>query len=173
MSAQTTSNVSHTEAAQSFMQKIQELRDSIPNLAIPASPREAQRIGIVASLSQDFVEETVAATESSNHLAVAGAMDPAQMRDLMNFAEAYGPAVAQAEALTRFLKHTVNMAKYRIGSQALTTYALTKRLAKKSDTAYLRPFVQAMRQKLGKRAVATRRTPAQPAPAADDSTTKQ
>jgi hypothetical protein len=168
MTDQSTSNLSHTDAAQAFMQKIQELRDSIPNLAIPATPREGQRIAVVASLSHDF-EETIAATENSNHLAVAGAMDPAQMRDLVNFAAAYGPAVAQAEALTRFLKHTVSMAKYKTGSQALTTYALTQRLAKKAETAYLRPFVEAMRQKLGKRGRSTAQ--AQPAPAPDGTPT--
>src|SRR5260370_194771 len=172
MSNETTSNMSHTDAAQAFMQKIQELRDSIPNLAIPVSPRDGQRLAGAASLSHDFVEQTVAATESSNHLAVAGAMGPAQMRDLLNFAEAYGPAVAQAEALTRFLKHTVTMAKYKTGSQALTTYALTQRLAKKVETAYLRPFVEAVRQKLGKRGVA-HKAPAQPAPASDGTPTKQ
>ena len=163
MSDTTTSNTSHTEAAQAFMQKIQELRESIPNLAVPATPRDARRIGAAATLSHDFVEETVAATESSSHLALPGAIPPAQMRDLLSFAEAWGPAVAQADALTRFLRHTVNMVKYKTGSQALTTYAFTQRLAKKPETAYLRPFVEAMRQKLGRRA-AGRRTPAEPAP---------
>jgi hypothetical protein len=162
MATDNTINVSHTDAAQALIQKIQQIRDAIPNLSIPASPADSRKIAMTSSLSRDFVEETVAATENSNHLAVAGSLDAAQMRDLMAFAEAYGPVVAQAESLTRFLKHTVNMAKFKTGSQALTTYALTQRLATKTETAYLRPIVEAMRQKLGNRG---RRSKAQPAPA--------
>ena len=167
MSNDNTTNVSHTEAAKALMEKIQALRDSIPNLAIPESAAAARRLAGTSALSHDFVEMTVAATENSDHLAVAGAMDPLQMRDLLSFAEAYEPAVAQAEALTRFLKHTVKTAKSKAGAQALLTYSVTQRLAKQPATAYLRPIAEAMRQKLGRRG----RAKAQPQPAPDGTPT--
>ena len=169
MSVDTTSNVSHTEAAKALIEKIQALRDSIPNLAIPESSAAGRRLAGTAGLSHDFVEMTVAATENNSHVAVEGSMDAAQMRDLVTFAEAYEPAVAEAEALMRFLKHTVKAAKSKAGVQALLTYAVTQRLAKQPATAYLRPVAEAMRQKLGRRG----RTKAQPQPAPDTPATNQ
>ena len=160
MTNDNTAGVSHLEAAQAVIQKIQEIRDSIPNLAM-LTPEERRKLSSSASLSHEFVQETVAATQNSSHLAVSGAMDAAQMRDLLAFADAWAPVVVQAESLTRFLTHTVAVAKSRSGSQALVTYSLAQRLAKKPETAYLRPMVEAMRQKLGKRGV-SHKTPVQP-----------
>ena len=164
-STQTTTAVSHTDAAEALMQKIQEIRDSIPNLVVPASPDATRKLGGSAGVSHDFVEETVSATQMSNHLAVAGTLDVAQMRDLLAFAEAYAPVVSQAESLTRFLKHTVTAAKSRVGSQALMTYSLAQRLAKKPETAYLLSTVEAMRQKLGKKGRSKAQSQPTPEPA--------
>jgi hypothetical protein len=160
-----TTNVSHADAAQALVQKIQEIRDLIPNVVI-LTAQERRKLSGASSLSREFVEETVASTQNSTHLAVAGTLDATQMRDLLAFTDAYAPVVAQAESLMRFLQHTVAVAKARSGSQALMTYSLAQRLAKKPETAYLVPMVDAMRQKLGKRGASRKPQPQpQPAPA--------
>ena len=158
---QTPAAVSHTEAAQVLIEKIHALRDSIPNLVIPSSPRDSQRLTSAARVSHDFVEMTVTATANSDHLAVAGSLDAEKMRDLLSYAEAYGPAVAQLEAVTEYLKHSVVVAKNQAGRQALLTYSIARRLAKQPPTAYLAPIVAAMREKLGLKG---RSAKAQPAP---------
>ena len=158
---QTSTPVSHTDGAQALIDKIHALRDSIPNLVVPTAPNANQRLASAARVSHDFVEMTVTATANSSHLTVAGSLDATKMRDLLSYAEAYGPAVAQLEAVTEYLKHSVMAAKNQAGSQALTTYSLARRLAKQPATAYLAPLVAAMRDKLGAKG---RPTKAQPAP---------
>jgi hypothetical protein len=147
-----TVNVSHTEAAQALIEKIRALRDSVPNFTIPASKQDSQKMSAAASLPPDFVELTVTTTKNSADLTRGGATDPDQVRDLMSYAEAYAPVTAEVEAFLQFLKHSVRTAKNRAGRHALTTYSLTKRLAKAPETSYLAPAAEAMKEVLRKRA---------------------
>ena len=147
----TTTNASHTDAAQALIDQIRALRDAVPNLIIPASSRDNQKLTSAATLPPDFVELTVTTTKNSADLTRGGATDPDQVRDLMKYAEAYGPVAAELEAFTTFLKHSVWAAKNKAGRHALTTYSLTKRLAKAPETSYLVPAAEAMRFTLGKK----------------------
>ena len=162
-----TSNLSHTDAAQAFIEQLRAMRDTIPNFVIPAARREILRLTAAASVPPDFIELTVAATKNSIDLARGGATDPDRVRDLMGFAEAYGPVADELEAMTQFLKHSVAAAKNKAGRHALVTYSVTKRLAKAAETSYLAPVAEAMRHKLGKKgkkAQAAPDTPTTPAP---------
>ena len=55
-------------------------------------------------------------------------------------------------ALAKFLAHSIRQQRVAAGSCALDVYALAKRLSKRKDGAELQPFVEDMRNKLGKRA---------------------
>jgi hypothetical protein len=160
MTANNTINVSHTDAAQAFIEKVAALQQDIPNFIIPPSRKENNRLTSAASVPPEFIEMTLTATQNSTHLALGGTMDAAQVRDLINYAEAYAPAVAQLEALTQFLKHSVLAAKNKAGRQALTTYSLAQRLSKQPQAAYLAPIAEAMKNALGRKG----RKAAAPAP---------
>jgi len=156
----TTSPVSHTDAAQALVDQTRAMRQQIPNFAIPTSTKETQRLIFNASVPPVFVELSASAVKNSLPLVRGGDADPAQTRDLMNFAEAYGPLADELEALAQFIRHSIIAAKSRAGGQALTTYALAKALAKRPETADLAPHVADMRRALGR----TRKAKSQPAP---------
>jgi hypothetical protein len=151
MSTDTNTNVSHTEAAQALIDKIRALRDEIPNFVIPASSKANQRLTSAATVPPDFIELTVTTTKNSADLTRGGATDPDQVRDLMGYAEAYGPVATELETLMQFLRHSVWAAKNRAGRHALTTYELTKRLSRAPETSYLAPAAVAMKQALGRK----------------------
>jgi hypothetical protein len=139
----------HTEAAQTLVEQLRAMRQAIPNLVIPTTRKDGQRLSRAASVPAPFVELTAVAVKNSQALVRGGGADPAQIRDLMSYAEAYGPCADELEAFAHFLRHSVNAAKNKAGSDALTTYALAQRLAKRPENAELAPHVDDMRRALG------------------------
>ena len=142
---------SHTDGAQACVEDIRAMRQRIPNFVIPESKDAGRRLASVASLPQQFIELAAVAVKNSATLVRGGGADPVQLRDLMNFAEAYAPVADELEALAHFIRHSVALARNKAGNDALTTYALAQRLAKRPETADLAPHVDDMRNALGAR----------------------
>ena len=138
----------HSDAAQARVEDVRALRQKFPNLVIPTSKSESQRLSKAASVPEPFVELTAVAIKNSPALVRGGANDPEQTRDLMSYAEAYAPVADELEALAKFVRHSVTVARNKAGSDALTTYALAQRLVKRPENADLAPHVDAMRTAL-------------------------
>ena len=155
----------HRDEAQERVQEIRALRQQIPNLTIPAAKGDRRRLTRAASVPPDFIELTAVVVKNSAALVRGRGADPAVTRDLMSFAEAYGPVADELEALAHFVRHSVTAARNKAGSDALTTYSLAKRLARRPETADLAPHVDDMRRALGIRRK-SKPQPEQPAPTA-------
>ena len=148
MSSENTSNVSHNTAAKALIEKVRALRTEIPNFVIPTPGAETKRLASAARVTPQFVEQTAAAVENNPVLARAGSPEPDAVRDLVSYAEAYTPLADEMEALLKFLRHSIKAAQHNAGRYALTTYAITQRLAKDRGTADLKPFAAAMKREL-------------------------
>jgi hypothetical protein len=159
---------SHTDGAQACVEEIRAMRQRIPNFVVPESKNAGRRLASVASLPQQFIELAAVAVKNSTMLVRGSGADPVQLRDLMSFAEAYAPLADELEALAHFIRHSVALARNKAGNDALTTYALAQRLAKRSETADLAPHVSDMRNALGARIrkAKSRQAPPIPAPTA-------
>jgi hypothetical protein len=140
------------------------MRQRIPNFVIPESSNAGRRLASVASLPRQFIELAAVAVKNSAMLVRGSGADPVQLRDLISFAEAYAPLADELEALAHFIRHSVALAKNKAGNDALTTYALAKRLAKRPETADLAPHVDDMRNALGARARQAKSRKTAPAP---------
>jgi hypothetical protein len=151
---------SYTDGAQAFVEEIRAMRQRIPFFVIPASSDANRRINSAASVPQPFIEQAAMAVKNSATLVRGGGADPAQLRDLLSYADAYAPVADELEALAHFIRHSVRVARNKAGSDALTTYALARRLAKRPETAELAPHVADMRNALSTRF----RKKAKPAP---------
>jgi hypothetical protein len=162
MSTQTEQNP-HIQAAQACIEEIRAMRQKIPNFVIPTAKGERRRLINAANVPPEFIELTAVAVKNSAALVRGGGPDPDVFRDLLAFGDAYGPVADELEALAYFVRHSVTSAKNKAGSDALTTYALTQRLAKRPETADLAPQAEAMARALGRRG--NRKPKAQPAPA--------
>ena len=149
--------------AQAYIEKLHAMRDTIPHFVYPATKNATQRLSSVASLPPEFVELTTVAIRNHDPLVRRDGAEPEEIRDWMAFALAYASVVDEHEAIAGFLRHSIAEAKFRAGSEALTTYALAQRLAKRPANAELVPHVADMREALGPR-FSRKRKPAADAP---------
>jgi hypothetical protein len=153
----TTAATSHKDAAAAIIDEVRGLKDRIPHFVIPQSRADRLRLGRVASLPPEFIDLTSMATRNDEDLARGGNSGPDKTEDLNRYAEAYGPLADELEAMALFVRHSVRTAKNQAGSNALMTYAMARRLAKRPETAGLAPHVDDMR-----RALASSRRKAKP-----------
>ena len=140
----------HTEAAQARLQELRKMRDLLPRFTVPATAKDRIRLNSAASVPAEFVEMTVVAVANENALVRGDGATPAEVRDLTAYADAYGPFADELEAFAQFVRYSVTAARNQAGSEALTTYALAQRLAKRPKTAHLAPYVADMRRALGR-----------------------
>ena len=139
----------HTAAAQARLQELRQSRGLIPHFALPLSKKETAKLTSAASVSPQFVEASASAMANERALE-RPSVTPAEMRDLMAYADAYGPLADEYEAMGQFLRHSINAARNLAGSEALATYHSAKRLAKIPRYAGLAVYVADMRRALGK-----------------------
>jgi len=141
---------SHAEAAQQRVLELRRWREVIPHFVMPESADETQRLSAAASVSPEFIELTNMAAANQPELLRNDGATPAEVRDLVSYADAYGPLADELEAFAQFIRHSVTAARNIAGSEALTRYALVQRLAKQRKTAHLAPYVADMRRALGR-----------------------
>lgn len=141
----------HSESAQSRIEEIRALRQKVPNLVVPTTSRETQRLSQAAAVPEPFVELFAVGIKNNPLLARSGGLDPDQVRDLKDYAEAYAPVADELEALAAFVRHSVTVARHKVGSEALATYAVAGRLAKLPQHADLAPHVADMKRALGRK----------------------
>jgi len=142
--------ISHAEAAQQRVEELRRWREIIPHFVLPASKDETRRLSSAASVSPEFVELTNVAITNQPALARNEGPTPAEVRDLVSYADAYDPLADELEALAHFVRHSVKAARHIVGSEALATYAHARRLTKLRRAAHLAPYVADMRRALGR-----------------------
>jgi HEPN domain-containing protein len=140
----------HVDGAQARLEELKRMRDQIPRFLIPESSKDATRLNGVAGLPPEFVESTIVAVANQSALVRNGSLTPAQVRERLRYAEAYGPLAVELEALAQFVRFSVNAALGEVGNEALTTYSLARRLVKLREHAGLAPYVAEMRRTLGR-----------------------
>ena len=144
----TTPATSHKDAAAAIINEIRGLKDRIPHFVIPESRAARRRLARAASLPPEFIDLASMATRNNEDLARGGDSGPDETEDLRSYAEAYGPLAGELEAMALFVRHSVRAAKNQAGSNALMTYAMAQRLARRPKTAGLAPHVEDMRRAL-------------------------
>ena len=156
--------ISHIETAQACVETLRTLRLTIPNFIVPTRKGDGRSLAAGASVPAELIELVLVTVRNCAALVRGGALDPAEARDLMSYAAAFGPVADEMEALTYFLRHSISAAKHKVGTDALTTYALAQRLAKLPETADLAPAVADMRRILGSRRKSAKSTTPAPVP---------
>jgi hypothetical protein len=142
---------SYSDGAQAFVDQLRRMRETIPHFAIPTLKSGRQTLSSVASLPAAFVELTAVARTNSAALVRGEGTTPAETRDLMAYGDAYNPVADELEAMAQFIRYSIAAAKAKAGVEALTTYSLARRLARRPEHADLAPHVADMRRALGNR----------------------
>lgn len=143
-------SINYAEAAQERVRELQRWREQIPHFTTPESTDASRRLSSAAAVSPEFIELTNLAVANHMPLVRAEGVTPAQVRDLLAYADSFGPLADELEALAQFIRYSARSARYLAGSEALTTYSLASRLSKRPATAYLAPYVADMRRALGR-----------------------
>jgi hypothetical protein len=141
----------HSEDAQARIEEVRAMRQKIPNFVFPTVKGERRRLTNAATVPPELIELTTVAVKNNVALVRGGRPSPGALHDLAVYADAYSPLADELEALASFVRHSVTAARNTVGSDALTTYALTQRLAKQPGTADLAPLAEAMSRALGRR----------------------
>jgi hypothetical protein len=144
-----TTNI-HAEAAQLRLEELRQWREQIPRFAIPETADAMQRLSQAASVSPVFIELTNVAVANQTALVRVDGTPPAEVRDLLAYADAYITLPDELEALAQFIRFSTTAARNLAGTEALTTYSLAQRLARQKRYAHLKPHVADMRRALGK-----------------------
>ena len=144
-----TTNI-HAEAAQLRLEELRQWREQIPRFAIPETADAMQRLSQAASVSPVFIELTNVAVANQTALVRADGTSPAEVRDLLAYADAYVALPDELEAVAQFIRFSTTAARNLAGTEALTTYALAQRLSRQKRYAHLKPHVADMRRALGK-----------------------
>jgi hypothetical protein len=110
----------------------------------------ASRLSSAASVPAEFNELTSIAVANHMPLVREETRKPDEVRDLVGYADAYGPLADELEALAKFVRYSTQSARAAAGAEALTVYALTQCLAQRPETAYLVPYAADMRRALGR-----------------------
>ncbi|HEV7239175.1 MAG TPA: hypothetical protein VGQ36_08030 [Thermoanaerobaculia bacterium] len=139
----------HAEAAKVLIDKIRALRDEIPRFTTEGLGDARSQNG--TAVPEKFMESASAAVQSSTRLEQAGGADATTLRDAYAYAISYDPVVEELFALAKFMAHSIRLQRKEAGVCALDVYSLAKRLCKRKDGAELKPFVDDMRNKLGKK----------------------
>jgi hypothetical protein len=142
---------SYSDGAQAFVDQLRRMRETIPHFAIPTLKSDRQTLASLASVPAAFIELTAMARTNSVSLVRGGATTPAETRDLMAYGDAYNPVADELEAFAQFIRYSIAAAKAKAADEALNTYALARRLARRAAHADLAPHVADMRRALGNR----------------------
>lgn len=151
----------HAESAKALIEKIRALRDEIPRFTTEGLGDGRSDTGGV--VPEKFLESASVAIQKSIRLEQAGGADATTLRDAYAYAIAYDPVIQELLALAKFTAHSIRVQRNVAGLCALDMYSLAKRLSRRRDGAELKPFVDDMRDKLGK--VRPRKTDSNPVPA--------
>jgi hypothetical protein len=141
---------SHPQTAQERIQELLRWREQIPRFVIPAAPDATRRLISAASVPAHFIELTNVALANQPVLVRTEGATPAQVRDLVSYADSYSPLADELEALAHFVRYSTTAARNLAGNEALTTYSLATRLSKLPQNAHLKPHVADMRRELGR-----------------------
>lgn len=139
---------SYAETVQERLQELRRWREAIPYFVIPETADAARRLSSAASVPPEFVELTNVAIANHTALVRTEGATPAEVRDLVSYADAHHPLADELEALAQFVRFSVTAARHKAGTEALTTYALAQRMVKLPANANLAPHVADMRRAL-------------------------
>jgi hypothetical protein len=142
---------SYSEGAQAFVEQLRRMREAIPHFVMPTAKGGRKPLASAGSVPPAFVELTTVARTNTPELGRGGTMSPAETRDLMAYADAYEPVCNEIEAMAEFVRFSIAAARYKAGKEALTTYAVARRLVRSAEHAALAPYVAEMRRVLGNR----------------------
>ncbi|HYI07635.1 MAG TPA: hypothetical protein VEK57_01070 [Thermoanaerobaculia bacterium] len=141
--------VLHAAAAQEILDTIDTIKTAVPGF-IPASHREAKRLGRIAATPEVAVEAVSALVQRNERMQMIAGKSAEVMRNAMALALAYEPVVQQLFAVGYALAHTIRAARAEAGYCARDVYVMATRFSTRPEGIELVPFVEDLKKKLSR-----------------------
>jgi hypothetical protein len=140
----------HQLLAAAFMSHVDALVAMIPKLEVPHS---ATKTFVIAHLNipNPFLATVTSAVEQEPALQTVDRLDPAWAREILQFLEAFRPALDKLTALRDSLEFTLWSRKAVLASSALQVYGIAQQLARAPRATTIAAQVTNMRRDFGRR----------------------
>lgn len=142
----------HSDEAKVFLDKIRALRDELPRLNT-TDATDGRTLSALTRVPDAFLESASVLVQTSPRMENAVGVNAITLRDSYGYSLAYGPVVQELYAVGDFLAHSIRLERAAAAASALDVYAVAARLSKQAGGAELKPHVDDMRSKLGKKRV--------------------
>lgn len=149
MSSVTETPVPHTEAANTIIAQLRAISQSIQGFNF-AAPGQRRRLSSTASVPDDFLLTVALALETAPDIAVAAKIQPVELRDIVNYSNAFRTVATELEVVARGLRETIDARRFDLGNRALRAYAMARKFTRPSDRDLLIPHLREMQRTLGR-----------------------
>lgn len=108
-----------------------------------------------ATLPDPFLLSVAVALDALPSLAAASRISSVQLRDAVDFSNAYTPVVAELQLIARGLEETITARRAEAGQESLRTYSTAKSFNRPADHELFVPHITEMKITLGRGRKAT------------------
>lgn len=144
--------ITHAEAALRLVEDLRKLHGSIPGFAIPPTTLGPQtRPRGYRTLPNRFFDSLAVALESSERIAAAVALTPAEIRDMLRFCEAYLTVADELDRFSRGIRYLVGTRRADVGRRAVAAYRVAQGMNLQVDIAPPVPEVDAIARAFSRR----------------------
>lgn len=141
--------VAHIESANTFMTQLRALMQSISGFS-HISSEQRRRLIPPAAVPDRFLLTVAAALDASSVLANAAQITGPELRDAINFTNAFESVATELELAARGLRETITTRRADAGGRALRAYRMSKSLDRPNERSVLIPHIRDMKRSLGR-----------------------
>jgi len=135
---------------------INELETLLPEIELPL-PRYKRSVRGARTVSIDFIESMIAATDGSQPLQALGALDTWDARAMLQFRAAFRPVALRAIAFGNQINYGIEAWKARVARRSLIAYGMLKQIAGPGSLNEGSSRVATLRHRLGRKNGAKKR----------------
>lgn len=141
--------VGHETAAGDMLVRLRELAHTVSGYGFSTKGRR-RSLSTFATLPIPFMLEVAVALDASRAYADHCGITGAQIRDIVNFANAYGPVGSELVIVGTGVNDTVQVKLAEIGKLCLRAYRVARSFHSPTDRELLMPHVAEMQRLLGR-----------------------
>lgn len=146
----------HSEAAATLVNQLRALMTTISGFGF-VTKTQRRRLNASAAVPDAFLLQVAQALDASTEFATAARVQGVDLRDAVNFSNAFAPVATELQLFARGLLETIAVRRSDAGDRALRAYNVAKSFDRPSQRALLVPHLRDIKSSLkrGRRKAST------------------
>lgn len=141
--------VAHAEAASEIVNQLRQAMQKIAGFGFITNGQR-RRLSPSAAVPDNFLMTVALALESVPDIATVTKLQPAELRDVVNFTIAFRTVATELQVVARGLLDTIEERRADVGRRALRAYSMAKAFNRPMDEGLPVPHVVEMKRTLGR-----------------------